>query len=90
MPATAKIEQVSVCVQHHPRGCWEVITADGRGRIRCETLEDARRIAYLAVAHARRCELTVRDAYNRVIEHEVLEGHPTGSARPRHRPSRLL
>jgi len=65
-----------------PRGRWEVITADGRGRISCETLEDARRIAYLAVAHGKNCELIVRDAYNRIIEHELIERHqsgPTGS-----------
>jgi hypothetical protein len=82
MPATDKIKQASgliVCVQHHPRGCWEVNTADGRGPIPCETLDDARRIAYLAVARTQRCELIVRDAYHRVIEHEVLEGHPRPS-----------
>ena len=47
-----------------------------------ETLEDARRIAYLTVAHAKSCELIVRDAYNRIIEHELIESHhsgPTGS-----------
>ena len=49
--------------------------ADGGGRIPCETLEDARRIAYLAIAHTQRCELIVRDAYNRIIEHELIDGH---------------
>jgi hypothetical protein len=79
---TARLASLTVCVQHHPRGWWEVITEDGRGRISCETLEDARRIAYLTVAHAKNCELIVRDAYNRIIEHELIERHqpgPTGS-----------
>ena len=59
-----------------------MVRADGRGRISCETLEDARRIAYLTVAQANSCELIVRDAYNRIIEHELIESHqsgPTGS-----------
>lgn len=67
---------ITVCVLHHPRGRWEVLAPGRRGRISCETLEDARRIAYLSVAHARDCELIVRDAYNRVVEHEPIDGHP--------------
>jgi len=77
---TTRPASFTVCVQHHARGRWEVITADGRGRISCETLEDARRIAYLTVAHAKSCELIVRDAYNRIIEHELIESHQSGSA----------
>jgi len=75
---TTRPAPLTVCVQHYARGRWEVITADGRGRISCETLEDARRIAYLAVAHAKSCELIVRDAYNQIIEHELIESHPSG------------
>jgi hypothetical protein len=71
-----------ISVQHHPRGRWEVIMGDGREPISCETLEDARRIAYIAVAHARSCELIVRDAYNRILERELIEGH--GHARSTH------
>jgi hypothetical protein len=79
---TTRSTPLTICVQHHPRGRWEVIKPDGRGRISCETLEDARRIAYLTVAHAKSCELIVRDAYNRIIEHELIESRqsgPTGS-----------
>jgi hypothetical protein len=64
-----------ISVHHHPLGRWEVITGDGREPISCETLEDARRIAYIAVAHARTCELIVRDEYNRILERELIEGH---------------
>ncbi|MFZ0377272.1 MAG: hypothetical protein WCD11_31265 [Solirubrobacteraceae bacterium] len=65
----------TVCVQRHPRGRWEVLLPDRRGRVSCETFDDARRIAYLTVARAHTCELIVRDAYNRIIEHELIEGH---------------
>jgi hypothetical protein len=80
--STSRTARMTVCVRHHPRGDWEVIGPDGRGRISCETFEDARRIAYLAVAHAHDCELIVRDAYDRVVEHELIDGHhraPVGS-----------
>jgi hypothetical protein len=71
----------TICVRHHPRGHWEVIMGDGREPISCETLDDARRIAYLAVAHQRPCELIIRDAYNRIAERELIEGnrHPRPS-----------
>lgn len=57
-----------------------MILPDRRGRVSCETLEDARRIAYLTAARAQRCELIVRDAYNRIIEHELIEGRQSGPA----------
>lgn len=65
----------TVCVVHHPRGRWEVMPLGSRGKIACESLDEARHIAYLAVAHADDCELVVRDAYNRVLEHELIDGH---------------
>lgn len=71
--STSRRARTTVCVRHHPHGRWEVITPDRRGPILCETLDDARRIAYLAVAHAQDCELIVRDAYNRIIEHESIQ-----------------
>lgn len=68
-------DRVTVCVLHHPRGRWEVLAPDKRGRIPCETLEDARRLAYQSVARIGSCELVVRDAYNRVVERELIDGH---------------
>jgi hypothetical protein len=65
----------TVVVQFHPQGHWEIMRPDRRGPITCETLEDARRIAYISVAHTHRCELIVRDAYNRVIDHELIDGY---------------
>jgi len=63
-----------VCVVHAHNGGWEVLSFKGRVRITCETLDDARRIAYLSVAEAGDCELVVRDAYERVLEHGRFSG----------------
>ena len=71
---------VTIYVQRHPRGHWEVVGPDRKSRIACETLEDARRIAHQALAHAHSCELIVRDAYNRRVEHELLHEHRVGAS----------
>ncbi|HSO98080.1 MAG TPA: hypothetical protein VLP43_03940 [Solirubrobacteraceae bacterium] len=73
---------VTICVQRHPRGDWEVIGPDRQARISCETLEDARRIAHLSLIHAHSGELIVRDAYNRIVEHELLHEHRVGASSP--------
>jgi hypothetical protein len=65
---------VTVLVHRTLVGRWEVATGP-RECIVCETLDDARRVAYLAVADAHPCELIVKDAYNRVIEDELIDGH---------------
>ena len=66
---------VTVRAQRTLRGRWEVLLPGRRGGITCETLDEAQRVAYLAVAHTRPCELIVRDAYHRVIHHELIDGH---------------
>jgi len=67
----------TVVVQRTLRGRWEVVLPGRRKGIICETLEDARRVAYLSVAHARRCEVIVRDAYHRVLDRESINGRQT-------------
>ncbi len=64
---------LTVCVDRNQRGGWEVALPDQSERIRCETLDDARRIAYLRGAHRRPCELIIRDAYHRVLDCEHIE-----------------
>lgn len=71
---------VIVRVLRTRRGRWEVLLPGRRRGTTCETLDDARRIAYLAVAHTRPCELIVHDAYHRVIHHELINGHQTQPA----------
>ena len=70
-------EPVTIRVQRTLRGRWEVILLGRHKGITCETLDEARRVAYLAVAHTHPCELIVHDAYYRVIHREVIDGHDT-------------
>ena len=70
---------ITVCVQRRARGDWEVVIPGRRGGLVCEMLDDARRIAYLSVAQAHDCELIVRDAYNRVLERDLISARPDGS-----------
>jgi hypothetical protein len=70
-------------VQRHPRGDWEIVIPGRRGGLVCETLDDARRIAYLSVAHAHDCELIIRDAYNRVLARELISDDAVSGDGPR-------
>jgi hypothetical protein len=72
---------VTVRVEHNGHGAWEIALPDQREPVTCATLEDARRIAYLCAAHRHPCELVVRDAYHRVLEHDYFEGAPKPARR---------
>jgi hypothetical protein len=65
---------VTVRVDRSEHGDWKVVLPDGDEHVRCETLHDARRIAYLQVAQRHPCKLIVRDAYHRVVEHGLFDG----------------
>ena len=56
------------------RGAWEVALPQPCERVRCETLGEARRVARLYAAQRCPCELIVRDAYHRVLQHELIDG----------------
>ncbi len=73
-PATGATEVVRVRVDRTGRGRWDVEMPDHH-RMSCETLDDARRIAFLSAANARPCELIVHDAYHRVVQHELIDAH---------------
>lgn len=62
-----------VWVDRDWRGDWQVLLPDGRTCVSCETLDDARRLAYLHAARMLPCELVIRDAYHRVVDHEVID-----------------
>ncbi|MBA3749019.1 MAG: hypothetical protein H0W96_16225 [Solirubrobacterales bacterium] len=64
---------VRVCTDH--RGGWEVELPNRETHVSCDTLDEARSLAYLYAAQAHPCDLVVRDAYDRVLEHELVE-HP--------------
>ena len=62
-----------VLVDRDWHGEWEVLLPDGRDCVTCDTLDDARRLAYLQAARIFPCELVIRDAYHRVVDHEVID-----------------
>jgi hypothetical protein len=55
-------------------GVWEVELPDRPEHVSCETLDDAKRVAYLCAAHRHPCELIVRDAYHRVLHRVLIDG----------------
>lgn len=65
---------VAVRIMLSPRGRWSV-DLDGREcAVSYETLEGARRVAYLHAARRRPSELIIHDAYHRVVEREFIPG----------------
>jgi len=69
-PADISTVQIYRC----SRGGWEV-DAPGSGKhVRCDSLEDARRLGHLWATRRCPCELIVRDAYHRVIGRELIDG----------------
>ena len=67
----------TVRVERTERGRWEVVAPD-HDRVMCETLDDARRAAYVSAARIAECELIVHDAYHRVLSRELIRGDPIG------------
>ena len=55
-------------------GAWEVALSDRGEQVRCETLEEASRVAYRCAADRRPSELIVCDAYHRVVHRELIDG----------------
>ena len=70
----AAADPVTVSVEHSERGNWEVEMPDHH-RVVCETLDEARRVAFVSAAHTRLCEVIVHDAYHRVLHRELINSH---------------
>jgi hypothetical protein len=68
--ATSAILRVDL----NSRGSWDVALPDGSEPVTCETMEQARRVAYEIAAGRRPCELIVCDAYHRVLHRELVDG----------------
>jgi len=62
---------VQVCADH--RGGWEVELSDRDDRVFCETLDEARTLAFRYAMQMPPCDLVVRDAYERVLQHQLIE-----------------
>lgn len=83
------MHQMTVHVDHSVGGSWAIALSDQREPLVCQTLEEASRVAHRCAADRRPCELVVRDAYHRVIQHELINvgGRPRG--RPASQANRL-
>ncbi|HEV7804238.1 MAG TPA: hypothetical protein VGO80_00345 [Solirubrobacteraceae bacterium] len=69
---------VQVCADH--RGGWEVELPDRDSHVSCETLAEARALALRFAAQLQPCDLVVRDAYDRVLQRQLVE-HPAPDGR---------
>jgi hypothetical protein len=78
----ASSDPITVRVEHDGRGRWSVAMPDQSRAVSCETLDDARRVAYQCAARSRPCELIVHDAYHRVLQRELINGHRDLRASP--------
>ncbi len=63
---------MTISVERGSRGDWQVALPEDDGRLSCETLVDARWVAYLLAADRQPCQLVVRDAYHRVVDRELI------------------
>jgi len=66
----------TVRVEHSANGGWKVELPDRHELVKCETLDDAQRVAYLCAAHTQPCELIVQDAYHRVVQRQLIDHQP--------------
>jgi hypothetical protein len=73
--APASVPGVAIEVQR-VGGRWEVALPGQARPARCETLEEARRVAYLCGARGHACELVVREG-RRFFHIEVIDGSDT-------------
>ena len=76
------MREMTVHVDRGGGGSWEIALSDQREPVVCRTLEEASRVAHRCAADRHPCELVVRDAYHRVIQHELTNvgGKPRGPA----------
>jgi hypothetical protein len=67
-------------VDFNYHGSWDVELPYEAEPVICRTLDEATRVAYRCAADRRPCELIVRDAYHRVLRHELVNGEKDASA----------
>ena len=77
--AETTVVAITLRVERNARGQWLVAVPD-RERIVCQTLDDARRAAYLFAPRAGTCELIVHDACHRVLCRELVNGEPAATS----------
>jgi hypothetical protein len=75
------MNSMKVCVDFNDHGAWDVEMPYPSEPVTCRTLDEATRVAYRCAADRRPCELIVRDAYHRVLRHEIVNGEQAASPR---------
>ena len=83
------MHETTVHVDHSVGGSWEIALSDQPEPVVCQTLEEAHRVADRCAADRRPCELVVRDAYHRVLRHELINGGGGPRGRPASKASSL-
>jgi hypothetical protein len=73
------MDPLTVRVDFGGRGGWAIALPNGRERITCESLDDARRFARRWAQDRSPCEVVVCDAYHRVLYREVVARAPEGA-----------
>ena len=73
-PRAAPSTRTTVRLDLNGHGAWEIALPE-QDRVTCDTLDDARRVAHMCAEDRRPCELIVRDAYHRVLQRELINGH---------------
>jgi hypothetical protein len=62
----------TIRIDHDRHGEWEVELPDEVSPVVCDSLAEARRIAYRQAARRQPCELVILDAYHRVAHRELV------------------
>lgn len=79
----------TVQVDPNGSGDWQIEVSDQDSVVTCETLDEAQRVAYLFATGRPPCELIVRDAYHRVLHHELIDTDHFDDT-PRNAPNNAL
>lgn len=67
------MNRTTVRVDISTHGAWEVALSDRGEPVTCESLDEARRVAYRCAADRRPSELILCDAYHRVVRRELVD-----------------
>lgn len=73
------MDSLTVRVDFSGRDGWAIVLPEESERVTCDTLEDARRVAYTWAQDRSPCEVVVCDAYHRVLYREVVARGPDAS-----------
>ncbi|MGO9901536.1 MAG: hypothetical protein ACLP0J_18055 [Solirubrobacteraceae bacterium] len=58
----------------------DIELTDQDGRVTCETLEEAERVAHICAAYRQPCELVVCEAYHRLLHRDLIDANADQAA----------